>query len=196
MHDGVDPTTITTGDTWMFNHLDSLRRWAITNNTLYIITFDESYDSDPNNQILTLFYGPMVKGGMYSENVNLYNLLRTIEDLYSIPTHAGSAASATAITDCWLHASTGVNNSAENAYSFQVIPNPASSMINLKSNQPLSEPATVQITDLTGRTVGKYTMNGTDLTVNISELGAGVYFYKVLNNDSTLGKGKFVISHK
>ena len=193
MHDGVDPTTITNGDTWMFTHLDTLRQWAMTNNTLYILTFDESYDTDPNNQILTIFFGPMVKGGMYNENVNLYNLLRTIEDLYGLG-HAGSAATATPITDCWL-STTGVNNVVTENYSFLVVPNPASEMVTFKSDKPLNGIANVNITDVTGRTIGKYTITGTDLSVKTADFAAGVYFYKVVNNNNVLGEGKFVINH-
>jgi hypothetical protein len=194
MHDGVDPSTITNGDTWMFNNLDSLRQWAMFNNTLYIITFDESYDSDPNNQILTIFFGPMVKGGMYSENVNLYNLLRTIEDLYGLG-HAGAAATATPITDCWINFPTGVNNVANNGYTFQVVPNPASEMISFRSDKAINGAATVSITDVTGRTIGKYTITGTETSVKTSDFAAGVYYYKVENNNNALAQGQFVISH-
>ena len=193
MHDGIDPATIITGDTWMFTHLDTLRQWAMANNTLYIVTFDESYDTDPINKVLTIFFGPMVKGGIYNENVNLYNLLRTIEDLYGLG-HAGSAATATPITDCWL-STTGVNNAVTGNYSFIVMPNPASDMVNFKSDKPLSGTANVNITDVTGRTIGKYTMTGTDMSVKTSDFAAGVYFYKVANNNSVLGEVKFMINH-
>ena len=192
MHDGTDPATIIQGDTWMFSHLDTLRQWAMANNTLYIVTFDEDNDLS-GNHILTIFYGPMVKGGLYPENVNFYNLLRTIEDLYGLG-HAGSAATATPITDCWL-ASTGVDNVVNDDYSFRVIPNPASELINFKCNKPLSETVSVNITDITGRIVGKYAMNGTNLSVNTSEFAAGVYFFKVLSNSAVLGDGKFLINH-
>ncbi len=199
MHDGTDPSTIVNGDTWMYNHLDSLRQWALAHNTLYIVTFDESYDFDPANQILTIFFGPMVKGGMYTENVNLYNLLRTIEDMYGLG-YAGSAATSTTITDCWQNdtavvVSTGINNVAAIDYSFKVVPNPASQMITFQSNQAVNESASLTITDAVGHFIGKYAVNGTDLSVNTSAFAAGVYYYKVATNRGVLGGGKFVISH-
>jgi hypothetical protein len=183
----------------MYNHLDSLRQWALAHNTLYIVTFDESYDSDPANQILTIFFGPMVKGGMYSENVNLYNLLRTIEDMYGLG-YAGSASTATTITDCWQNdtaviISTGVNNFATTDYSFQVVPNPASQIVTFKSSQAINEPASLTITDAIGHYVGKYTFNGTDLQLTTTQYAAGIYYYKVATNHSVLGDGKFVINH-
>ena len=194
MHDGTDPATIITGDNWMFAHLDTLRQWAMANNTLYIVTFDEDADNTLTNHILTIFYGPMVKGGIYSETVNFYNLLRTIEDMYGLG-HAGSAATATPITDCWL-AATGVNNNITGKdYSLQVIPNPASNVVNFKANQSVNEPVSINITDVTGRTIGKYTMNGADLAVNTTEFAAGVYYYKAVKNNNVLGDGKFVVIH-
>ncbi len=108
MHQGYWPTdssTITNGDTWIKNHLDSYIKWAMTNNSLFILTFDESYTAleDPNlyNHIPTLFVGPMVKPGDYPENINHFNLLRTLEDMYHLP-YAGAAVTATPIADIWL----------------------------------------------------------------------------------------------
>jgi hypothetical protein len=41
-----------------------------------------------------------VKPGKYSEKINHYNVLRTIEDMYRLP-HLGNSASATPITNVW-----------------------------------------------------------------------------------------------
>jgi acid phosphatase len=108
MHQGFWPTdssTITNGDTWIKNHLDSYIKWGMTNNSLFILTFDESYTSleDPTlyNHIPTLFVGPMIKPGNYSESINHFNLLRTLEDMYHLP-YAGAAAAVTPIADIWV----------------------------------------------------------------------------------------------
>jgi regulation of enolase protein 1 (concanavalin A-like superfamily) len=95
MHDG----SITTGDTWAKNNLDAYAQWAKTHNSLFILTFDEN-NGGGTNQIVTVFVGQMVKIGQYSETINHYTLLRTIEDMYGLA-HAGAAASATPILDCW-----------------------------------------------------------------------------------------------
>ncbi|GER86096.1 hypothetical protein KDW_02580 [Dictyobacter vulcani] len=95
MHDG----TIQQGDTWLKNNLNSYAQWAKTNNSLLIVTWDED-DSSQSNQIPTLFVGPMVKTGQYAEQINHYNVLRTMEDMYGLPA-ADNSASASAITDCW-----------------------------------------------------------------------------------------------
>jgi phosphatidylinositol-3-phosphatase len=75
MHDG----TILQGDQWLRRNLASYARWALTNNSLLIITWDED-DTDKlvPNQIPTLIIGQYVKPGRYSEEANHYNLLSTI----------------------------------------------------------------------------------------------------------------------
>lgn len=193
MHDGSYPGNITIGDTWMFNHLDSLRQWALTNNTLYVIIFDEDDDLHGNN-IPCIFYGPMVKGGTYTEHTDLFSILRTIEDMYGLP-HAGSAASGTTITDCWKIHTTGINNTAS-GHSFKVIPNPASDVINFNCITTLNTPATIIVSDATGHIAGKYTITGSSLEVNSSVFAQGVYSYNIISeNGNKLDEGKFVITH-
>ena len=110
MHNGSDPATITTGDTWLQNHLNGFIQWAKTHNSLFILTFDEGTTSG-SNRIATLFLGAMVRHGQYSEYINHYSVLRTIEDMYGLP-YAGGSATATPITDCWTSVSGVVNETA------------------------------------------------------------------------------------
>ena len=42
----------------------------------------------------------MLKGGQDTMQINHYNVLRTIEDMYELP-YAGNAANVNTITDCW-----------------------------------------------------------------------------------------------
>lgn len=95
MHDG----SIQQGDAWLQQHLLNYVTWARNNNSLLILTFDED-DSSAGNHILTLFVGPMVKPGKYTETIHHYNVLRTIEQMYKLP-YLGQAATATPITDVW-----------------------------------------------------------------------------------------------
>ena len=95
MHDG----SIQQGDAWLQQHLLNYVQWARTNNSLLILTFDED-DSSAGNHILTLFVGPMVKPGKYTQTINHYNVLRTIEQMYKLP-YLGKAATATPITNVW-----------------------------------------------------------------------------------------------
>jgi hypothetical protein len=95
MHDG----TVQQGDTWLQQNIDGYAQWAKTNNSLLIVTWDED-DGSLNNQIPTIFVGQMVNPGQYSETINHYSVLRTLEDMYGL-SYAGNDASATPITDCW-----------------------------------------------------------------------------------------------
>jgi phosphatidylinositol-3-phosphatase len=102
MHDGKDlGTQIKTGDDWLRDHLQDYYRWARDNNSLLIVTFDESNlgyksrgPSDPRsdnrvvkNRIATVFAGARVKPGEYPEGagINHVSILRTIEAMYGLP---------------------------------------------------------------------------------------------------------------
>jgi phosphatidylinositol-3-phosphatase len=95
MHDG----TIAQADTWLYNNLSHYANWAVGNNSLLIITFDED-DGGSENQIPTIIYGGHVKPGSYSETITHYSVLSTIEEMYGLP-RTGLAANAPAITDIW-----------------------------------------------------------------------------------------------
>jgi acid phosphatase len=94
MHDG----SVRQADDWARVHLDPLVRWAQTHDTLVIFTWDEGIDDA--NSIPTFFVGPMVRPGTYSERIDHYRVLRTLEDLYGLrPT--GRAANVAPIAACW-----------------------------------------------------------------------------------------------
>jgi hypothetical protein len=95
MHDG----TIQQGDTWLQNNIDSYAQWAKTHNSVLIVTWDED-DGTQNNQIPTIIVGQNIVPGQYNEQINHFNVLRTIEDMYGL-SYAGSSATATPITDIW-----------------------------------------------------------------------------------------------
>ena len=95
MHDG----TIQQADTCLENHLEAYRQWAMSNDSLLIVTWDED-DHKTANHIATIFVGAMVRPGRYAETINHFNVLRTLEDMYGLPA-AGKSADATPITDVW-----------------------------------------------------------------------------------------------
>jgi hypothetical protein len=95
MHDG----SITQGDTWLYENLSQYASWARANNSLLILTWDED-DNTPRNQIPTVFYGANVRPGTYNEPISHYNVLSTLEEMYSLP-KLGYATRAPAITDIW-----------------------------------------------------------------------------------------------
>jgi hypothetical protein len=80
MHDG----TVLEADNWLRDHMDSYVTWAEKHNSLFILTWDED-DFAKANHIPLILAGPMVKAGTYDTDVNHYNVLRTIEELYQLP---------------------------------------------------------------------------------------------------------------
>ena len=196
MHDGSYPSNIPPGDNWFHTHVDTLLNWALANNTLVILTFDEG-DVSLTNQIPTIFYGPMVKGGTYSELINHYNVLRTIENLYGL-SYIGNAASATTITDCWRASGTGPwlgisNNPAD--VSFTAYPNPASGQVTFACDGNRNTTTSITVTDPLGRMAGQYEMTGNLLKINTGNYAPGLYIFKAISDDNSIVKeGKFIIA--
>jgi Phosphoesterase family/Immunoglobulin I-set domain len=95
MHDG----TIAQADTWLINYIQPYADWAVSNNSLLIVTWDED-ESASRNLIPTIFHGPMIVPGNYPQTWTLHNILRTVEDMYGT-THSGSAGSVRPIVGCF-----------------------------------------------------------------------------------------------
>lgn len=91
--------SVATGDSWLRAHLGSYASWAMTHNSLLIVTFDEDDESGPN-LIPTIFAGQQVRPGRYPERITHYTVLATIEAAYGLP-RDGAAASAAPVTDIW-----------------------------------------------------------------------------------------------
>lgn len=95
MHNG----TVRSADTWLERNFSSYVEWAKTHNSMLIVTWDEDNGSQTNH-IPTVIVGPMVKPGNYSESLNHYNLLHTIESFYGLPP-LGNSQGVSPITNIW-----------------------------------------------------------------------------------------------
>ena len=103
MHNFTTPgCSISHGDTWAKNHLDAYAQWAKSHNSLLIVTWDED-DGTPANHIATFFVGARINPGNYSERIDHYTVLRTIEAMYGLP-GIGAAANRSPITDVFAPA--------------------------------------------------------------------------------------------
>lgn len=100
--DGHD-TDLATASKWLENFLTPLLSDGPgMQSTLIEITFDESDSHFDNNQILTLFMGPMVQpGANISTHYNHYDVLRTIEDDFSLGSFQKNDRSAQDIEGPW-----------------------------------------------------------------------------------------------
>ena len=95
MHDG----SIAQADAWLSRELSGYANWAVSNNSLLIVTWDEDDDS-ARNQIPTVIYGGHVQRGNYNDQINHYNVLSTLEQMYGLP-KTGNAVNAAPIADIW-----------------------------------------------------------------------------------------------
>lgn len=80
MHDG----SIAEGDAWLKQNIGGYAQWAMHNNSLLIVTFDED-DGSEDNRIVTLFVGAMVDPGQYAQHIDHYNVLYTLLQMYGLP---------------------------------------------------------------------------------------------------------------
>lgn len=95
MHD----CAVSAGDRWARGHLSRYARWAKTHNSLLIVTFDEDGGTNANH-IPTILAGAHVRTGRSGQPIDHYNVLRTLEDMYSLPP-LGHATSARPIQQVW-----------------------------------------------------------------------------------------------
>ncbi len=95
MHDG----SIAQGDTWLVKNIEPYAQWAMTHNSLLIVTWDED-DGSADNRVPTLFIGPMVKPGSSAQRINHYNILRTLSEMYGLP-YLGESAQAAPVGGVW-----------------------------------------------------------------------------------------------
>ena len=108
------PLEVRNGDAWLKKHIGAYANWAMKNNSLLVVTWDEdsaSYSNPcPNgidtpsqqypNRIATVIVGKPVKPGKYNTQYTHYNLLRTLEDIYGL-TPIGGSDGVQPITGIW-----------------------------------------------------------------------------------------------
>ncbi len=95
-------------DAWLRAHIEPYRHWAMTHNSLLIITWDEDEDDytpviDATgarvakryiNLIPTVMAGQGVMPGRYQDRIDHFSVLRTIEDFYGLAPLARGDAQA------------------------------------------------------------------------------------------------------
>lgn len=184
-------TAISNGDNWIQNNLANYISWAKSNNSLLIITFDEDRGTisggqqTTSNRITTLFIGEMVQGGNYSTHIDHYNVLRTIEDMYSL-SYCGNSATSSPITNCWKSITTGIeqNNSVGNR-NVSVGPIPAKENFSITLVSPILDKGSVSIFDVTGKLVKKEDIDieigKSTSKIDATNLSAGIYIVKILS---------------
>jgi len=155
MHDG----TIQQGDDWLKqNIIDTYLPWAMTHNSLLIVTWDEDGDDTATNQVATIIAGAKVKPGNYTETnlnannpyiavpndpgietpsgtaMNHWNVLSTIEDIYGL-THIGNSLNRRPVSDIFTTSILGGALVVPNQWS--TAQGDAGNLLPLFSSQPI-----------------------------------------------------------
>jgi acid phosphatase len=82
------------GDAWLAQNVPGIQSYDSANKGLLIVTFDEGENG--SNHIVTLFNGPMVHTGKYSQPIDHYSVLRLIESTFGLQL-LGKSATASSI---------------------------------------------------------------------------------------------------
>jgi acid phosphatase len=183
MHDGTDPATISTGDNWVSTNLDQYIQWAKTNNSLFILTFDEDNDIS-SNHIVTIFTGQMVQSGQYATKITHYSVLHTIEKMYGLPVIGDSTANAP-ITNSWKQKGNIIPDSVT-VTDGKIYPNPANGYLYVELNDYLN--ASIEIFNLKGQLMQVNPLVSKDTELNITNLRSGYYLVKINHKEGVLVK--------
>ncbi|MES2394485.1 MAG: alkaline phosphatase family protein [Bacteroidota bacterium] len=197
MHDPIIlPSAIVNGDAWLQTNLDAYIQWAKTNNSLFILTFDEDDGinvggiSTSTNHITTFFIGENVLQGQYSETIDHYTILRTLEDMYGLP-YAGNSSSSIPITDCWIAVSTEIKD-VEKIENFSFFPNPTSEGLTIDFHSISNQNVTIIVTDLLSKTlvnINKEVIAGNNrIQLPVKNFTSGTYFVNVVSSEINVVK--------
>ena len=198
MHNGSDPGRVSAGDNWLQQYLKPYVDWAQDNNSLFILIFDED-NFTTTNRIMSLFIGPMVRqGNYYLKSYNHYDLLHTIEEMYSLP-HAGNSANAQSIDEIWL-STLGVQDLSETSLSAIVYPNPIKENSRILITEETGKSTSdmhLSIYDIAGKLVSDeiiHILPGKNSYAFRKEgFSNGVYTFQIKNERTLLSSGKVVV---
>jgi acid phosphatase len=96
LQDSMHSASVSRGDRWLGLHIGAYATWARTHDSWLVITWDED-DHTAGNHIPTIITGAGIVAGTYSQPIDHYDLLRTIEVALGVPA-IGSAAHAAPIS--------------------------------------------------------------------------------------------------
>ena len=77
--------------------------------------------------------------------------------------------------------------------SITVFPNPSNGKINFSNLAAGEKENTIEIYDITGRSIYKTRSKNNDQTIDLSEKDKGVYFYKISNSNKIIQQGKIIL---
>lgn len=101
MCDDMHDCSTKTGDDWLKANLPAILKYDAAHDGLAILTWDEAEpDTSGKNTIPTLLVGPMIVPGKYTQKIDHYAVLHTIEEIAGVACTA-SACGAPVLTSIW-----------------------------------------------------------------------------------------------
>jgi hypothetical protein len=79
----------------------------------------------------------------------------------------------------------GVNvvNVASSSFSLEAYPNPVKHSLHITVAGSIQGTASIYLTDITGKVINTYILNGTEMNINLSSLSTGVYFIRYADSE-------------
>jgi hypothetical protein len=154
-------------DAWLRDNLDPYLQWAKTHNSLLIVTQDEErWVGGTSQTVTTVVNGDpdLFVPGVNPSNVNHYNVLRTIEDMYGLPRLNNSATAAPLDADALGRLAPTATNQAATTTTLTSNVNPS------QSGQSVTFTATVAAGS--GMPTGTVTFKGGTSTLGTAALNA------------------------
>ena len=198
-HNDSTPAGLQRGDDWVRNNLGAYARWALTHNSLLILTFDED-DEGHDNRIFTAFYGAHVKRGQYKDTINHYNVCMTLAAMYGVRAFGDSSLKA-GITWCWGASATTKDTTTDTTVTgikvlnttstYHVYPVPSQEKIFISGTG--SGKTLARIMDNSGRILMESILDARENSMDVSGIANGMYILELLDNKKTSRK-KIIIS--
>ncbi|MBS1651174.1 MAG: T9SS type A sorting domain-containing protein [Bacteroidetes bacterium] len=135
------------------------------------------------NQITYSFYSPLAKAAIFSIATSTLSSPMT------------GVNSSTVVTLLKNYIAVGINEAkASIVGEIKAFPNPANSSFQIVTANPIS--ANVQVLDITGKVVLNETLSNGKTEINTLNLNAGIYIYKIIdNNGAVISINKFTVAH-
>ena len=115
----------------------------------------------------------------------------TINTTYSVSGTDANGCANNALYTQTVSTCTGINELTNSVFNTIVFPNPTAGVLTINTNRTLGNDATVEIMNTIGAIVYKQTVSVSNLTINVSGLSSGVYYLKLISNN-TISNAKFI----
>lgn len=151
--------------------------------------YPEFVDTSTSPEILnsleadSSFYGrytPLDNSGISRINYTFYNKNNPADSVVFYVTYNAT--------------STAIKESSVKTDNIKVYPNPATSIVTFFNNAIFEKNSRLKICNILGEELKTYDLSGASITVNVSDLTPGIYFYSLMESGKIVGTKKLVIS--